>query len=124
MVPVGSGGFHVLHTPHVRCKTNTNILLFTPLAQDANDSFVPCFAFVLCIMTSAVLFYMDHKPKNLSTKRKHWKFWIETLNCLEHTVDVFIITQSFIAKEIVMQSSSVTYSKQSNIVLATVAVAL
>ena len=75
-------------------------------------------------MTSAVLFYMDHKPKNLSTKRKHWKFWIETLNCLEHTVDVFIITQSFIAKEIVMQSSSVTYSKQSNIVLATVAVAL
>ena len=53
---------------HVRCKTNNNILLFYPFVQDANDSFVPCFAFVLylvlCIMTSAVpLFYMDRKPK-------------------------------------------------------------
>ena len=47
---------------HVRCKTNNNILLFYPFVQDANDSFVPCFAFVLCIMTSAVQFYMDHKP--------------------------------------------------------------
>ena len=48
---------------HVRWKTNNNILLFYPFVQDANvDSFVPCFAFVLCIMTSAVLFYIDHKP--------------------------------------------------------------
>ena len=48
---------------HVRCKTNNNILLFYPFVQDANKSFVPCFAFVLCIMTSPVPFYMDHKPK-------------------------------------------------------------
>ena len=47
----------------VRCKTYNNILLFYPFVQDANDSFVPCFAFVLCIMTSAVPFYMDHKPE-------------------------------------------------------------
>ena len=48
---------------YVWWKTNNNILLFYPFVQDANvDSFVPCFAFVLCIMTSAVLFYIDHKP--------------------------------------------------------------
>ena len=46
----------------VRCKTNNNILLFSPLVQDANDSIVPRFDFVLCIMTSTVPFYMDHKP--------------------------------------------------------------
>ena len=51
------------NTAHVWCKTNINILLFYPFVQAANDSFVPCFAFVLCIMTSAVPFYMDHKPK-------------------------------------------------------------
>ena len=33
--------------------------------QDTNDSFIPCFAFVLCIMTSAVPFYMDRKLKIL-----------------------------------------------------------
>ena len=47
---------------HVRCKTNNNIVLFYPSVQDANDSFVACLAFVLSIMTSAVPFYMDHKP--------------------------------------------------------------
>ena len=46
---------------HVR-KTNNNILLFYPFVQDANDSFVPCFALVLCIMMSDVSFYMDHEP--------------------------------------------------------------
>ena len=47
---------------HIRCKTNNNMLLFYPFVQDANDFFVHRFAFVLCIMTSAVPFYMDHKP--------------------------------------------------------------
>ena len=47
----------------VPCKTNRTILLFHPFVQDASDSFVPCFAFVLCIMMSAVPFYMDHKPR-------------------------------------------------------------
>ena len=47
---------------HVQCKTNNNILLFYAFVQHANDSFFHCFAFVLCIMTSAVLYYMDHKP--------------------------------------------------------------
>ena len=47
---------------HVWCKTNNNIVLFYPFVQDANDSFFPCFALVLCIMMSAVPFYMDHKP--------------------------------------------------------------
>ena len=47
---------------HVRCKTNNNILLIYIFVQDANDSFAPCFAFVLCIMTSAVPSYMDYKP--------------------------------------------------------------
>ena len=35
---------------------------FTLLSKMQNVSFVPCFAFVLCILTSAVPFYMDHKP--------------------------------------------------------------
>ena len=41
------------------------MLLFYPFVQDANDSFVPYFAIVLCIMTSAVPFYMymDHKSR-------------------------------------------------------------
>ena len=47
---------------HVWCKTNNSILLFYAFVQDANDSFVPCFDFVPCIMTSAVPFFMDHKP--------------------------------------------------------------
>jgi len=34
-----------------------NVLLFSPFVHGADDCFVPCFAFVLCIM-----FYMDHKP--------------------------------------------------------------
>ena len=33
---------------------SNNILLFYPSALDANDSFAPCFAFGLCIITSAV----------------------------------------------------------------------
>ena len=48
---------------HLRCKTNNNILLFYPFVQDANDSFVPCFAFVLCIMSSVAPLYNDHKPE-------------------------------------------------------------
>ena len=51
---------------HVRCKTNNNIILFYPFVQDANGSFVPCFAFVLCIMTTAMPFYMDHKPREMA----------------------------------------------------------
>ena len=58
MLVYSSAGFLV----HVWCKTNNNIPLFYPFVQDTNDSFVPCFAFVLCIMTSTVPFYMDHKP--------------------------------------------------------------
>ena len=64
---------------HVRCKTNNNILLFHPFLRDANDSFVPCFAFVLCIMTSAVPFYMDHKPTQSCLKQtsleESWKWF-------------------------------------------------
>ena len=47
---------------HIRCKTNSHCPLFYPFFQDANDFFVHRFAFVQCIMTSEVLFYMDHKP--------------------------------------------------------------
>ena len=54
--------FPVSFLADVRCKTNNNILVFYPFCPRCNDSFVSCFAFVLCIMTSAVPFYMDHKP--------------------------------------------------------------
>ena len=47
---------------HVRCRTDNNVLLIYPFVQDACDSFFPFFAFVLCIMTSAVPFYTDHQP--------------------------------------------------------------
>ena len=50
---------------------------FYPFVQDENDSFVPCFAFVLCIMTSAVRFYLQipvldsilGKPRAISRDR-------------------------------------------------------
>ena len=61
--------FPVSFLADFRCKTNNNILVFYPFCPRGNDSFVPCFAFVLCIMTSAVTFYMDHKPKYDSTAR-------------------------------------------------------
>ena len=35
---------------HIRYKTNNNISLFNPFVQDANDSFYPYVAFVLCII--------------------------------------------------------------------------
>ena len=60
----------VIAAAHIRCKTNNNILLFYPFVQDANDSFVPCFAFVLCVMTSAVPFYMDHKPTDTPSVKR------------------------------------------------------
>ena len=62
LISVPGRSLRAILSGQVRCKTNNNILLFYPLVQDANDSFVPCFAFVLCIMTSAVPFYMDLKP--------------------------------------------------------------
>ena len=67
MLVYSSAGFLV----HVRCKTNNNILLFYPFVQHTNDSFVPCFAFVICIMTSIVPFYMDHKP---------YSYWLRVKN--------------------------------------------
>ena len=59
------------------CKTNNNILLFYAFVQDANDSFVPCFAFVLCIRRQLCPFYMDHKPttdKSIIIFRIAWLF--------------------------------------------------
>lgn len=44
---------------HVECKANNNILLFYPFVQDANNSFVSRFAFVLCIKMSAVPPYLE-----------------------------------------------------------------
>ena len=54
---------------HVRCKTNNNILLFYPFVQDGKDPFVPCFAFVLCIVKSTVPFYI---PLRSERSRGQW----------------------------------------------------
>ena len=63
--------------------TITRIVL--PFVQVANDSFVPCFAFVLCIMTSAVSFYMEHKPQiiwaNIEERLISW-IWNKIQACV------------------------------------------